>query len=57
MFNPFHFIDKIKQAIFMKLISLAAKAQAQGLPMIKQSAFLHQCDAKKLQARNDSALA
>lgn len=56
MFNPFHFIDKIKQIIFMKLISLATKAQVQGLPMIKQSAFLHQCDAKKLQACNDNPL-
>jgi hypothetical protein len=56
MFNPFHIIDKIKQAIFMKLISLAAKAQSQGLPMIKQSAFLHQCDTTKLQACNDNPL-
>ena len=53
MFNPFSFIDKIKQALFMKLISLAAKAQSAGLPMIKQSAFLHHIDSKKLQASND----
>jgi len=55
MFNPIHFIDKIKQAIFMRLISLAAKAQARNLPVIKQYEFLHQCDTKKLRASNDSA--
>lgn len=53
MFNLFSFIDKVKQALFMKLISMAAKAQSAGLPMIKQSAFLHQIETKKLRASND----
>lgn len=54
MFNPFRFIDKIKQALIARLISFMSVAN-QHAPMIKQREFLHQIDVKKLRASNDSA--
>lgn len=53
MFNPLHFIAKLKQAILTRLITFISAANHQA-PMIKQREFLHTMDVKKLQASNDS---
>jgi hypothetical protein len=52
MFNPLHFIDKIKQAIFMRLVAFMAK-NSPSVPMIKQREFMDKIDPKKLRASND----
>lgn len=52
MFNPLHFIDRIKQALIFKLIRFISQHQPH-LPIIKPIVILERCDPKKLHASND----
>ncbi|MCS5711703.1 hypothetical protein [Candidatus Berkiella aquae] len=54
MFRPFNFIQRIKQAFFMWLIRLLSTSNQRFMPLIKQSAFYHQCNPQKLHPANDN---